>query len=75
MKAFEIEQAAFDSACDYIEESVEYIQRYAENGLGVIVDERTAQKILDCRKEFVETGSGSNDHFYMIEKPLSEINI
>ena len=77
--AYELEDAAFDSACDYAEETIEYLQSYAEGAFNVYVSAEVAQQILDCRKELKEAneknGEGQNNRWHLVEKPLSEIKL
>ena len=75
MNAFELHEAAFDSACDYSAETTEYVQQYANGAFGITVSDTTAQAIIDCRVTFSAGDGGSNNYYYEIEKPLSAIEI
>ena len=79
MNAYEIEQAAFDSACDYAEETIAYVQNYADGAFGLDVSTDIAQKILDCRaayKAAVEAdGQYSLHHDQLVKNPLKEIEL
>lgn len=79
MNAYELEQAAFDSACDNAEETVEYIQSYADGAFDLYVSADVAQKILECRKACRETteqnGEGENNGWHMVRKPLEQIEL
>lgn len=79
MNAFELNNAAFDSACDYAEETVEYIQGYADGAFNLTVSGEIAQKILDCRAackvETEQNGEGQNNGYHFVEVPLSDIEL
>lgn len=79
MNAFELYDAAFDSACDYAEDTIEYIQGYADGAFNLSVSDEIAQKILDCKAAFkAETeknGQGQNNLYHLVEAPLSEIEL
>ena len=79
MNAFELNSAAFDSACDNAEETVEYIQAYAEGAFNLTVSDEVAQKILDCRAacraETEKNGEGQNNGYHFVEVPLSDIEL
>ena len=75
MTAFDLHQAAFDSACDYAEETIEYITQYADGALDLFVSSEVAQKILDCRREWRESGYGANNFYTLVREPLEEIQL
>ena len=79
MNAFELNNAAFDSACDCAEESIAYIQGYADGAFDLTVSDEIAQKILDCRAayrhETEKNGEGQNNKYHLIEVPLSAIDL
>lgn len=75
MTAFDLHQAAFDSACDYAEETIEYITQYADGALDLFVSSEVAQKILDCRREWRESGYGANNFYNLVREPLEEIQL
>lgn len=75
--AYELEQAAFDSACDYRKDTIDYIQEYAENVFGILVDDEVAQKILNCRKALDEandkSGEWQHNRYQHLQEPLEQI--
>ena len=79
MNAYELERAAFDSACDNAEESIKYIQGYADGAFDQYISTETAQKILDCRAACSAAndlnGEWQNNHHHFIRVPLEEIEI
>ena len=79
MNAYELEQAAFDSACDFQQETVEYIQEYASGALDLYASYEVCQTILACRKACEEAtegnGEGQNNHFYLVREPLELIEL
>jgi len=79
MNAYELEQAAFYSACDHAEETVEYIQGYADGAFDLYVTAEVAQKILDCRKACSEAteknGEYENNGWHLGRKPLEQIEL
>lgn len=79
MNAYQLEQAAFDIACDYAEETVEYIQGYADGAFDLYVTDDVAQKILDCREACHEAnlknGEYENNGWHLIRKPLEQIEL
>ena len=75
MTAFDLHQAAFDSACDYAEETIEYITQYADGAFDLFVSSEVAQKILDCRVEWRESGYGANNFYNLVREPLEEIQL
>lgn len=79
MNAYELEQAAFDTACDGAEETVEYIQGYADGAFNLTVSDEVAQKILDCRaackNATEENGEGQNNGYHLVQVPLEEIEL
>lgn len=79
MNAFQLYLAAFDSACDYKENTVEYIKGYADGAFNINVSDEVAQRILkaisDCEKANDENGQWTNNAYYHVEAPLSEIEL
>ncbi|SFN76570.1 hypothetical protein SAMN05216516_1206 [Izhakiella capsodis] len=75
MNAFEIYDAAFDSANDNIEYTAHYVKQYAEGALDVFLSDEIAKEIADCAIKFRDNGNGTNDLYHFVEKPLSEIEI
>jgi len=79
MTAYELEQAAFDFACDQREETVKYIQDYADGAFDLYVSNEVAQKILDCRAAyktaFESDGQYSLHHDRLIKDQLQKIKL
>lgn len=75
MNAYELEEAAFDPACDCAENTVEYIQNYGEVALNVFVPEAVAEEILYRRAIYCDSGNGSKDHFSMVQDALEQIEL
>lgn len=79
MNAYELHEAAFDSAVSETAETVEYIQSYAEGAFDLIVSEEVAQTILDCRAAysaaFNEDGQYSFHHDTKVRRVLEEIEL
>ena len=79
MNAYQLYNAAFDSACDYAEETVKYIKEYAENVFGITITNETATLILECRAAWKaandENGQWQNNYYYCVRKPLEQIEL
>ena len=81
MNAYELYDAVFDSANDYAEPTIEYIQEYADGAyeIPVYVSDAVAQKMLDCRAACIkaneENGEYSNNHYHHIQAPLEAIEL
>jgi len=75
MNAYELYDAAFDNANDHVEYSASYVTEYAEGAYDICIEYDVAKQIADCALNFRENGNGTNDLYYMVEKPLSEIEI
>jgi hypothetical protein len=75
MNAFTLYQSAFDSYCDFIEFTTDYVVAYASGAFDKFISVEVAKKIVDCAINFRDNGNGSNDLFYMIEQPLSAIEL
>ena len=78
--AFDLYDAAFDSACEHQEETIQYLQEYADAVFNVYVSDEICQKIIDCKQEhkkYLENchAASSNDFDYMVRFPLQEIII
>lgn len=71
---FNIYEAAFDSACDYAENTTDYIIDYADNVFDVEVTKEQAQMILDAVAKWQENPT-SNTYYHFVEQPLSEIEV
>lgn len=76
MNAYELHEAAF-APDQESSESVEYIAEYAEGAYEkpIFVTKEIAEKILQCHLDYKNNGDGSNDYYYMIEEPLSDIEL
>ena len=75
MTAFELYEAAFDSACDYAADTIDYIVQYADGAFDLSITDAEAQKILDCRREWRESGYGANNFYNLVREPLEEIQL
>lgn len=79
MNAYNVFEAAFDTANDFSENSVAYVQQYAENALGVSVSIEVATAIVAAKNAAdsanAENSEGQNNLWHYAEKPLSEIEI
>lgn len=79
MNAFEIYEAAFDSAIDGAEATTDYVQDYAEFALDTAITREVAQAIVDAHLSFKglneNNGEFQNAFYHKIEAPLSAIEI
>lgn len=89
MNAFELYEAAFDSACEeYIpatrEEKIQYVIGYADNAFDkpVNVTKEIAEKIVDCHLDWYaqtwgEEGNGhiTNNMYHLVEAKLEGIEL
>lgn len=79
MNAFDLEQAAFDSANDYVDESVQYLQQYADGAFGIAVTDDVCRKILSARAAYraatEHNGEGQNNHFWLVREQLEAIEL
>ena len=79
MNAYELHEAAFDSACDHAEDTIAYIQQYADGAFDLFVPENMAEQILNCRQKYLaaveEDGCGENHHYHLIRVQLEEIQL
>lgn len=73
MNAYEPYEAAFDSANEHAELTVEYIKQYAEGAFDLYVSDETAAAILECANQYQD--NGTNDLFQMVEKPLKSMEL
>ena len=71
---FKIYEAAFDSACDYGENTTDYIIDYADNVFDVEITKEQAKMILDAVAKWQENPN-SNTYYHFVEQPLSEIEV
>lgn len=79
MNAYELYDAAFDSACDLQEPTSEYVAAYAGGAFNMAISNDTAELVATKRREWlalVEAGeSNSNEFWHRVQKPLEEIEI
>lgn len=79
MNAFDLYDAVFDSANDYAENTTAYVKQYADGAFDLYISDEVAQKIVDCRTEFLteteKNGEGQNNQWHCVEKSLSEIEL
>ena len=79
MNAYQLHEAAFDSACDHAEDTVEYIDGYADGAFGITLPTGVAEAILAARQAWREAadedGQGQHHHHHLIRVPLEEIEI
>ena len=79
MNAYELADAAFDPACDFSEETIQYIVGYAAGAFDAHVSDEVAQKILDCRRECREAternGDGQCNAWHFVRVPLEQIEL
>lgn len=79
MNAFKLYTAAFDTALDYTENTVDYIKGYADGAFNIIISDDVAEKIIDAKikleKANDENGQWTNNFYHIVEAPLSEIEI
>jgi hypothetical protein len=79
MNAYELYQAAFDTANDYAEATVEYIQQYADGVFDLYVSSEVAHKMLTCRSacEIANGANGdlTNNHYHFVKVPLEAIDL
>ena len=80
MTAFDLYEAAFDSANDYAEETAEYVQQYADGAFDKHVDIAICEKIAACRRTYKgldSEGGGEDAQAYhtQVRKPLEDIEL
>lgn len=79
MNAYELHEAAFDSANDETPETVKYVQQYADGAFDLAVSEEVAQTILNCRAAYraavEQDGQGGFQHDDKIRRVLEEIEL
>lgn len=79
MNLFDVYDAAFDPACEFAEDTIEYIESYAENALNVTLTQAESEKILRVRSEWMrckgKNQDDSNQFFWMVEYPLKQESI
>ncbi|BBL25453.1 hypothetical protein [Comamonas terrigena] len=79
MNAYELFDAAFDSACDNAEATIQYIQAYADGAFGLTVSDEIAQKMLACKAACAKANDANGewgfnrDHY--IRRELEEIEL
>lgn len=79
MNAYQLFDAAFDSACDYAEPTADYVASYADGAFGLAISSKVAEIVASKQREcnaLVEAGeSNSNEFYYRVQKPLEEIEL
>lgn len=79
MTAFDLYEAAFDSANDYAEETAEYVQQYADGAFDKHVDIAICEKIAACRRAYkgLDSVGGEYAQAYhtQVRKPLEDIEL
>lgn len=76
MTAMDIYEAAFDTTrIEYFDYSSAGVQAYAEGAMDLFISDEVAEKIAQCAVSFRDNGHGENDFFYLVEKPLRDIEL
>ena len=75
MNAYELYDAAFDSACDGAEATAAYVKQYAAGAFDLTISDEVAELIAAAKREFDAAGDGSNDFWHMVQKPLEDIEL
>ena len=79
MNAYQLYDAAFDTANDYAENTIAYVKQYAEGALDTHVSDAVAQKIVDARIDYLKAtesnGEGQNNLWHIVQKPLEQIEL
>jgi len=75
MNAYELYDAAFNSANDYQPTGPADIEQYADAVYLLPLADGVADRIWAAHVEFTTKGDGSNDFCHMVEGPLSEIEL
>jgi hypothetical protein len=80
MNLYDIQNCCFEEGCkEYwrpaIDEDriVDYIIQFAYGAMDCKISTKEAELIWERTEEFLNAGNGTNDHYYMIEKPLSKM--
>ena len=79
MNAYQLYEAAFDSACDDATDTVDYIVQYADGAFDLFITDADAQKILEARRQYLaavdQDGQGEHHYQHLIRVPLEEIQL
>ena len=83
MNAYEVYDAAFDSAADpkkVIEEIgsvAEYVKAYADGAFDIVLSDEVANKIAECANNIAnyEGYDWGHAHYVMVQQPLEEIEV
>lgn len=75
MNAYELFDAAFDSANDQRESTAAYVKQYADGAFDLVISDEVAEIIAAAKREFDANGDGSNDFYHMVRAPLEEIEL
>ena len=61
-----------DACSEILEEGIEGVILYAENGCGLYLNLAQADRILNVCKNWTENGHGTNDYYYNVIRALRE---
>ncbi|AOV01666.1 hypothetical protein GY14_02695 [Delftia tsuruhatensis] len=75
MNAYELFDAAFDSANDHRESTAAYVKQYADGAFDLVISDEVAEAIAAAKRKFDANGDGSNDFYHMVRAPLEEIEL
>lgn len=80
MNAFELYDAVFDSANDGSDDvTAANVIAYADGALDLTISNEVAERVAKLRKEWlamVEAGTATaNEHYHLVEKELSEVEL
>ena len=79
MNAYQLYEAAFDSACDDAADTIDYIVQYADGAFDLFITDADAQKILEARRQYLaavdQDGQGEHHYHHLIRVPLEEIQL
>ena len=79
MNAYQLYEAAFDSACDYAADTIDYIVQYADGAFDLFITDADAQKILEARRQYLaavdQDGQGEHHYHHLVRAPLEEIQL
>ena len=74
--AYDVYEAAFDDAqSEYAEDTLDYIEQYADSAMNVTLSSAEAEAILKCRLALVSGVSGQDAFWHTVEKPLRAIEV
>lgn len=79
MNAYQLYEAAFDSACDDATDTIDYIVQYADGAFDLFITDADAQKILEARRQYLaavdQDGQGEHHYHHLIRVPLEEVQL